>query len=206
MTSRCRSRRVARMLPRTRPTSSPSTCSSRGRTRSATTTARALSCPPTVSMVDKANLLTLTVPEMTVLIGGMRALDANAGGSDHGVFTDRPGTLSNDFFVNLLSMSTEWSKSPTIEGIYEGRDRDNRRAQMDGHPRRPGLRFACRAPCRCRSLRSQRRGREVRQRLRRCVDQGDDPRPLRHAGLAGRADGCASIAHGVLSPVGGSSS
>ncbi len=71
------------------------------------------SLPPTVLMVDKANLLTLTIPEMTVLIGGMRALDANAGGSERGVFTDRPGTLSNDFFVNLLSMSTEWSKSPT---------------------------------------------------------------------------------------------
>ena len=78
---------------------------------------------PTVSMVDRANLLTLTVPEMTALIGGMRALDANAGGSEHGVFTDRPGTLSNDFFVNLLSMSTDWSKSPTQAGIYEGRDR-----------------------------------------------------------------------------------
>ena len=74
-------------------------------------------------MVDKANLLTLTVPEMTVLIGGMRALDANTGGSDHGVFTNRPGTLSNDFFVNLLSMSTTWSKSSTTEGLYEGRDR-----------------------------------------------------------------------------------
>ncbi len=78
---------------------------------------------PAELMVDKANLLTLTVPEMTVLIGGMRALDANAGGSEHGVFTDRPGTLSNDFFVNLLSMSTKWSKSSTNEGIYEGRDR-----------------------------------------------------------------------------------
>ena len=78
---------------------------------------------PAASMVDKANLLTLTIPEMTVLIGGMRALDANAGGSDHGVFTDRPGTLSNDFFVNLLSMSSMWSKSSTAEGIYEGRDR-----------------------------------------------------------------------------------
>jgi len=78
---------------------------------------------PAAAMVDKANLLTLTVPEMTVLVGGMRALGANAGGSEHGVFTDRPGTLSNDFFVNLLSMSTTWSKSSTNEGIYEGRDR-----------------------------------------------------------------------------------
>ncbi|HKL63692.1 MAG TPA: catalase-peroxidase, partial [Woeseiaceae bacterium] len=67
-------------------------------------------------------LLTLTVPEMTVLVGGMRALDANTGGAEHGVFTDRPGALSNDFFVNLLDMSTKWQKAST-EGIYEGRDR-----------------------------------------------------------------------------------
>ena len=78
---------------------------------------------PTNALVDKASMLTLTVPEMTALIGGMRALGANVGGSDHGVFTDRAGTLSNDFFVNLLDMSTEWSKSSQMEGVYEGRDR-----------------------------------------------------------------------------------
>jgi len=78
---------------------------------------------PTEMLVDRANLLTLTVPEMTVLVGGMRALDANAGHAEHGVFTNRPGTLSNDFFVNLLDMSTTWSKSSTSEAIYEGRDR-----------------------------------------------------------------------------------
>ncbi len=78
---------------------------------------------PAEMLVDRANLLTLTVPEMTVLVGGMRALNANTGGSEHGVFTDRPGTLSNDFFVNLLDMSTQWSKSSKAEGIYEGRDR-----------------------------------------------------------------------------------
>ena len=78
---------------------------------------------PAEMLVDRANLLTLTVPEMTVLVGGMRALNANAGQSKHGVFTDQPGTLSNDFFVNLLDMSTQWSKSSTSEGIYEGRDR-----------------------------------------------------------------------------------
>ncbi|MEO1245878.1 MAG: catalase/peroxidase HPI [Pseudomonadota bacterium] len=78
---------------------------------------------PAETLVDRANLLTLTVPEMTVLVGGMRALDANAGQAGHGVFTDRPGTLSNDFFVNLLDMSTQWSKSDESEGIYEGRDR-----------------------------------------------------------------------------------
>ncbi len=79
---------------------------------------------PTFMMVDKANLLTLTVPEMTVLVGGMRALNANAGGAGHGVFTDRPGTLSNDFFANLISMDTAWTKSSDMDGIYEGRDRE----------------------------------------------------------------------------------
>jgi len=72
--------------------------------------------------VDKAQLLNLTAPEMTVLIGGLRALDANTGGSQNGVLTKRPGTLSNDFFVNLLDMGTKWQKSAT-EGVLEGRDR-----------------------------------------------------------------------------------
>jgi len=79
---------------------------------------------PADMLVDRADLLTLTVPEMTVLVGGMRAMNANTGQSGHGVFTDRPGTLSNDFFVNLLDMSTQWAKSPTSEGVYEGRDRE----------------------------------------------------------------------------------
>ncbi|MGA3315491.1 MAG: catalase/peroxidase HPI [Candidatus Korobacteraceae bacterium] len=74
-------------------------------------------------LVDRANLLTLTAPEMTVLVGGMRALDANFGQSKHGVFTKRPGTLTNDFFVNLLDMNTKWQKSATAEGVLEGRDR-----------------------------------------------------------------------------------
>ncbi len=78
---------------------------------------------PATLLVDRASKLTLSVPEMTVLVGGMRALNANAGQSAHGVFTDRPGTLSNDFFVNLLDMSTQWRKSATSEGIYEGLDR-----------------------------------------------------------------------------------
>ena len=74
-------------------------------------------------LLDKANLLTLTAPEMTVLIGGLRALNANFGHSEHGVFTKRPGTLTNDFFVNLLDMKTKWQKSTTSEGVLEGRDR-----------------------------------------------------------------------------------
>jgi len=74
-------------------------------------------------LVDKAQLLTLTAPEMTVLIGGLRALNANVGQSKHGVFTKRPETLTNDFFVNLLDMGTKWQKSATSEGVLEGRDR-----------------------------------------------------------------------------------
>jgi catalase-peroxidase len=74
-------------------------------------------------LVDRANLLTLTAPEMTVLVGGMRALGANFGQSKHGVFTKRPETLTNDFFVNLLDMNTKWQKSATSEGVLEGRDR-----------------------------------------------------------------------------------
>lgn len=88
---------------------------------------------PTEMLVERANFLTLSVPEMTVLVGGMRALDANAGHSQHGVFTSRPGTLSNDFFVNLLDMSTKWSKSAT-EGIYEGRDRTSDRVKWTATP------------------------------------------------------------------------
>jgi len=74
-------------------------------------------------LVDKANLLTLTAPEMTVLVGGLRALDANAGHMPHGVFTKRPGTLTNDFFVNLLDIRTAWQKSASDANVFEGRDR-----------------------------------------------------------------------------------
>ena len=69
--------------------------------------------------------LTLSVPEMAVLVGGMRTLGANADGSNHGVFTDKPGTLSNDFFVNLLDMSTKWQPSAENEGLYVGMDRQS---------------------------------------------------------------------------------
>ncbi len=74
-------------------------------------------------LVDRSHLLTLTAAEMTVLVGGMRAIGANAGGSPHGILTDRVGTLGNDFFVNLLDMSTEWTRSPDQAGVFEGRDR-----------------------------------------------------------------------------------
>ncbi|MBD3165320.1 catalase-peroxidase, partial [bacterium] len=79
---------------------------------------------PEEFLVDKAQLLSLTAPEMTVLVGGMRVLGANHGGTKHGVFTDRPGTLTNDFFVNLLDMSTVWKATSEDEDEFEGRDRD----------------------------------------------------------------------------------
>ncbi len=88
---------------------------------------------PADMLVDKADLLTLTVPEMTALVGGMRTLGANAGGSKHGVFTDKPGQLSNDFYVNLLDMSTKWAPSKS-EGVYEGRDRNSGKLKWTATP------------------------------------------------------------------------
>jgi catalase-peroxidase len=82
-------------------------------------------------LVDRAQLLTLTAPEMTVLVGGMRVLNANFGGSKHGVFTKRPETLTNDFFVNLLDMSTEW-KATSDENVFEGRDRKSGQLKWTG--------------------------------------------------------------------------
>ncbi len=78
--------------------------------------------PPETLLVDRAFMLTLTVPEMTVLIGGLRVLGANSGQSRYGVFTGRPETLTNDFFVNLLDMGTEWKASASEQNAYEGRD------------------------------------------------------------------------------------
>jgi len=83
-------------------------------------------------LVDRAHLLTLTAPEMTVLVGGMRVLKANTGQSEHGVFTDRPATLTPDFFVNLLDMSTEWQASSASEGVFEGRDRQTGKVKWTG--------------------------------------------------------------------------
>ncbi len=87
---------------------------------------------PEEIMVDKAQLLGLSAPEMTVLVGGMRALNANFRRSQNGVFTDRPGSLTNDFFVNLLDMRTEWSKAPGSEGVYQGRNRKTGEVRWTG--------------------------------------------------------------------------
>ena len=83
-------------------------------------------------LLDRAQLLTLTAPEMTVLIGGMRALNASFGQAKHCVFTNRPETLTNDFFVNLLDMNTRWDPSSTSEGVYEGRDRATGKIKWTG--------------------------------------------------------------------------
>ncbi|HEY1898529.1 MAG TPA: catalase/peroxidase HPI [Steroidobacteraceae bacterium] len=83
-------------------------------------------------LVDRAQLLTLTAPEMTVLIGGLRVLGANTARSPHGVFTRQPGTLSNDFFINLLDMNTHWQPAAGVEGVYEGRDRTTHELKWTG--------------------------------------------------------------------------
>jgi catalase-peroxidase len=87
---------------------------------------------PEEALVDRAQLLTLTAPEMTVLVGGLRVLGTNAGQSRHGVFTKRPETLTNDFFVNLLDMRTQWQPSAGSEGIYEGRDQRTNEVKWNG--------------------------------------------------------------------------
>jgi catalase-peroxidase len=97
---------------------------------------------PETRLLDRANLLSLTAPEMTVLVGGMRALDANFGHSKHGVFTDRPETLTNDFFVNLLDMGTAWRPSATEQNVYEGTDRASGNVKVDRDSRRPRVRRA----------------------------------------------------------------
>jgi catalase-peroxidase len=84
------------------------------------------------ALVDRAQLLRLTAPEMTVLVGGLRVLGANAGQSKHGVFTKQPEKLTNDFFLNLLDMSTEWNPAPGADGVYEGRDRKSKQVKWTG--------------------------------------------------------------------------
>ena len=83
-------------------------------------------------LIDRAQLLTLTPPEMTVLVGGLRVLGANSDGGSQGVLTDKPGTLSNDFFVNLLDMNTEWKAVDKDQEAFEGRDRDSGEVKWTG--------------------------------------------------------------------------
>ncbi len=134
--------------------------------------------PAEYLLVDRANLLTLTAPEMTVLVGGLRVLGANHQQSSLGVLTDRPGTLTNDFFVNLLDLGTTWT--PDVRGRRDLRGpRRLGGGHLDRQPGRPGLRLELRAPGPGRGLRQRRRAGEVRPRLRRRLGQGHGPRPLR---------------------------
>jgi catalase-peroxidase len=90
------------------------------------------SVPAEVLLVDKAQLLTLSAPEMTVLVGGLRVLGTNVGHTGHGVFTQRPQALTNDFFVNLLDMGTEWKASSSSRDVFEGRDRKSGELKWTG--------------------------------------------------------------------------
>ena len=133
---------------------------------------------PEEALVDRAQLLTLTGPEMTVLVGGLRVLGANAGQSKHGVFTKKPETLTNDFFLNLLDMSTEWRPAGS-DGVYEGRDSKTKAVKWTGT--RVDLIFGSHSQLRalaevygCAELEG-----EVREGLRGGVDQGDEPRSVR---------------------------
>jgi catalase-peroxidase len=142
---------------------------------------------PETMLVERAYMLRLSAPEMAVLVGGMRALDANAGGAPHGVLTDRPGTLTNDFFVNLMDIGT-------VEGVHVDRERvrgpgpDHGRAHVDRDRRRPRLRFELAAPSHLGGVRGRRRTGEVRAGLRGRVDQGHEPRSVRPRARAGVGD------------------
>ena len=111
------------MPRRSRRTSNPSPCSNQRPTASAIISSANSPRPAEHLLIDKAQLLTLTAPEMTVLIGGLRVLNANEGQSQNGVFTKRPGVLTTDFFVNLLDMATEWKPTSSDANLFEGRDR-----------------------------------------------------------------------------------
>ena len=130
-------------------------------------------------LVERAYMLTLTAPEMTVLVGGLRALNANTGQSPHGVLTDRPGELTNDFFVNLLDMGTEWSEAAESDGVFEGRDSQSGELKWTGT--RVDLVFGSNSELRalaevyaCDDAQES-----FRARLRERLDQGHESRPLR---------------------------
>ena len=135
--------------------------------------------PAEAMMIDKAQLLKLSAPEMTVLIGGLRVLGANADGSKHGVFTTRPETLTNDFFVNLLDMNTSWKRPRRIRRRIRRPRTRQRSAHMDGHARRLDLRIELATARDRRSLCVRRCQGKVHARFHRRMDQGDEPRPVR---------------------------
>ena len=129
-------------------------------------------------LVDRANLLTLTAPEMTVLVGGLRVLGANWDNSKHGVFTDKVGTLTNDFFTNLLDIGITWKATDDSSDMFEGSDASGTR-EVHRHPWRSGVRVELRIARGGRGLRQRRRQGEVRHGLRGGVGQGHGPGPVR---------------------------
>ncbi len=135
-------------------------------------------------LVERAQRLTLSAPEMTVLVGGLRVLNANFRGSDFGVFTKRPETLTTDFFVNLLDMSTKWEATSAAEDDVRGTRSPDERTQVDRDARRHRVRLELPTARARRGLRERRRAGEVRARLRRGVEQGDEPRSVRPALIA----------------------
>jgi hypothetical protein len=147
------------------------------------------SLPAEALLLDRAQLLTLTAPEMTVLVGGLRVLGVNFNGSKHGVLTKKPETLTNDFFVNLLDMRTSWKATSDDKDVYEARDARTARVEWTGT--RVDLVFgvelaAARA---LRGLRERRCAREVRRGLRSGVDESHGSRSVRLARLARTSHG-----------------
>ena len=144
-------------------------------------------------LVDRAQLLTLTAPEMTVLIGGLRVLGANFGGSELGVFTDRPETLTNDFFVNLLKTSTSMKWEAASEGVFVARDRATGEKKWAGT--RVDLIFGSNSqlPRSGGSLRDRRCDGGLRRRLRSGMEQGDGPRSVRPCVISAAGPGLNAI-------------
>ena len=130
-------------------------------------------------LIDKAFMLNLSAPQMTALVGGLRVLGNNVGSESHGVFTDRPGQLTNDFFVNLLDMDVKWTAIGEAEDVFEGRDPGHRRREVDGHPGRSRVRLEQPAACHRRGVRRRRRRRADARRLRLRLGEGHGERPLR---------------------------
>ena len=181
-TSRYRSGRDVPTRPRSGPTPSGSPRSSQPRTHSATTSAITIGPPPEALLVDRASQLTLSATEMTVLLGGLRVLGANHGQSPVGVFTSTPGSLTTDFFINLLDTGTEWvpRTRPRREADdLRGPRPAHRRGQVDRQSRRPRIQGHLRVACTLGGLRQPGRRGEVRPRFRVRVGQGHEPRLVR---------------------------
>ena len=155
-----------------------SRCSNRPRTASALTPMETLTATAEVELLDKAQLLTLTAPEMTVLIGGMRMLNTNFGQTKFGVFTKRPEALTNDFFINLLDMRTVWKATSDANNTFEGRDRKT--GEVRWTATRADLIFGSNAQLRALSevYASSDAHKKFVQDFVACLEQGDEPRPF----------------------------